>query len=302
MKTIKTLLMALCIAVPLTACSAGGTDKKDDVPPAGESSEKKETAEEKTEPKKDTKTVTIEETVLLDEAGVKITAKSLENRGFYGPEVKLLIENTSGKSLTVQCRNSSVNGYMTDTSLSAEVADGKKANDGLEFMSSDLEEAGISVIADMEFSFHIFDSATWDTYLDSDTITLKTSAAEGYEYTYDDSGTPVYEGNGIRIIVKGLAKKDSWLGPEIRMYIENESGQNITVQARDVSVNGFMLDPVFSSDVMNGKRAADTMTFMSSQIEENDIEKIEDVELSFHIFNMDTWDTVTDTETVQIHF
>ena len=244
----------------------------------------------------------ISETALVEEAGVKITAKSLDNNGFMGPEVKLLIENDSGKDLTFQCRNVSVNGYMADAMMSVDVVTGKKANDSLAFMSSDLELLGISTIADMEFSFHIFTTEGWDDYLDTPQIQLKTSAADTYEYTFDDSVDVLYDENGIRLIVKGLAENSSIFGPSIMVYIENNSDKNITVQTRDVSLNGFMLSPVFSSDVAIGKHAVDAITFLSSELEENDITTIENAELSFHIFDAAGWDTIVDTEPIIITF
>lgn len=244
----------------------------------------------------------VSETVLVDEAGVKITAKSLGEGSFFGPELKLLIENNSGTDLTFQCRNSSVNGYMIETMMSVDVADGKKANDSITFMDSALEAAGIKEIADMEFSFHIFTSSDWDTYLDTDLIQVKTSIADTYSYTFDDSGDLACETNGIKVVVKGLAEDSSLFGPSIVIYIENNGSQNVTVQVRDVSINGFMVDAMFSCDLNVGKRAIDEITFLRSDLEENEIETIEDVELSFHIFSFESWETIADTEPVKITF
>ena len=56
---------------------------------------------------------------------------------------------------------------MVQTMFSCEVAGGKKANDQIIIMNSDLEQAGIEVIKDIELKFHIFDSQTWDTIFDS---------------------------------------------------------------------------------------------------------------------------------------
>ncbi len=245
--------------------------------------------------------VSISETVLLDEAGVKITAKRLEMDGLFGPEIKLLIENNSGKDLTFQCRNASVNGYMVETLMSVDVANGKKANDSLTISESDLENCGIDQIADIEFCFHIFDMAEWETYLDTDVIRIATSIADTYEYIYDESGTVVHEGNGVKIVIKGLANADIF-GPGIVVYIENTSDKNFTVQVRDVSVNGFMIDAIFSCDVAAGKRAVDTITLMETDLEENEIIAIQEVELYFHVFDMAEWETIVDTDIIKISF
>ena len=41
---------------------------------------------------------------------------------------------------------------------------------------------------------------------------------------------------------------------------------------------------------------------MSSSLEENDIEEIEEVELSFHITDADSWKTIADSDPVNIKF
>ena len=53
----------------------------------------------------------------------------------------------------------------------------------------------------------------------------------------------IYEENDIKISFSGI--EDSMFGPEINLYIENNSKDNITVQVRDFSINGIMIDPIF---------------------------------------------------------
>lgn len=288
------LVLALFTAMAMGSGSGDSGNVKEPASVSGGDSASGTTAPEKND-------VSIEEAVLVDEAGVKITAKSLDMDGLFGPSIKLLIENNSEKSLTVQSRSASVNGYMIETMLSSDVAAGKKANDELIFASSDLGMADISVIADMEFSFHIFDSETWDAYLDTDLIRIKTSAAEGFLYEYDSSGQEAYNENSVEIVIKGLADA-SLFGPGIVVYISNTSEKNICVQARDVSINGFMMDPIFSPEVAAGKHAVSTITFLSTDLEENAITAIETVELSFHVFDFDSWDGIADTAPVTITF
>lgn len=302
MKKILLLILASALTVSMSACG-GSTDGKAKEPTGVTAdSEENQPDQQGQDETKQAVSATIAETVLVDESGVKITAKGLESDGTWGANLRLAIENNSGKDLTVQCRNASVNGYMVDTMMSVDIVDGKKANDELVFMSSDLEVCGISTIADMDFSFHIFTTEGWDTYLDTPQIQLKTSAADTYQYSFDDSGYLAYEGNGVKITIKGLAENHSIFGPSIIAYIENTSDKNITVQTRNVSVNGYMVDATFSSDVMSGKHAVDAITFMSSDLEKNGITAIENVDLSFHIFDMDSWDGIVDTDIISMAF
>lgn len=302
MKRTLAIILAIILAMSLVACGSPSDEeiKEPSNVVTGDNTEEGQ-QEEQVEKPEETE-ATISETVLVDEAGIKITAKSLEVDEVFGPEIKLLIENNSGKDLTFQCRNASVNGYMVETMMSVDVVNGKKANDSLTFMQSDFEACGIEAIADMEIAFHIFDMADWETYLDTDAIQIRTSIADTFEYTYDDNGDLAYEGNGIKIVIKGLAEDDSIFGPSIVTYIENTGDKDVTVQTRDVSVNGFMVEAVFSCDVVAGKRAVDTITFMESDLEENGITTIENVELSFHVFDFDDWETIVDTEIANITF
>lgn len=295
-RIVKKMMVALvALGVLMTGCgSSESTVDKEIV------ENEDETMEDATE-ENVTETVTIEETVLLDEEGIKITATGLED-GWFGTDLKLLIENNGDKNVTVQARNSSVNGFMVDTMMSEDVVAGKKANTTLTFSTTGLKEADITTVANMEFAFHIFETDSWDTYLDSEMIVLETSAAEGYEQSVDDSGTVFYDTDGIKIVGKGLSNDDSIFGPGLIVYIENNTEKNITVQVRDTSVNGFMVEPGMSQDVVSGKKAITAVTFFSSDLEENGIEDITEIETSFHIFDMESWDGIADTEAVVINF
>jgi hypothetical protein len=53
-----------------------------------------------------------------------------------------------------------------------------------------------------------------------------------------------------------------------------------------------MMDPLFSATVYDGKKCVDDITIFSSDLEDNGIEKIEEVELQFDILNPDTYMTI----------
>jgi hypothetical protein len=62
---------------------------------------------------------------------------------------------------------------MTSSTFYCEVYDGKKAFDELTIYSSDLEDNGIETVEDVELEFNIYDSETYDTIVDTDTISFK---------------------------------------------------------------------------------------------------------------------------------
>lgn len=245
--------------------------------------------------------VSVEEQVVYDANDIKITVNGIED-GWMGTELKMLIENNSSKNITVQTRNANVNGFMVNTSMSADVAAGKKANDEMTIMTSGLKDCGITDIANIEFCFHIFESDTWDTLYDTDVISVKTSIADTYKQVVDDSGDVLVDANGIKIVTKGLSANDSFWGPGVILYIENNSNQNVTVQVRDVSVNGFMVTSTMSEDVVAGKKAMSAVQFFSSDLADNSITDINEVELYFHIFDEKSWNTIFDSNVINIKF
>jgi len=246
--------------------------------------------------------VTVEEQVIFEQNAIRITAKSLAYDSFWGPSLKLLIENDSDKNITVQIRDSVINGVMIDGSISCEVAAGKKANDEIVYMQGELDTAGIEIIKDIQFKFHIFETESWDTIIDSETLVLSTTANPAYVQTYDDSGFVALDKDGFKLVVKKLENEESFWGADIYVYIENNSEKNAVIQVRDVSVNGFMIDPIFSCEVLSKMKAYDTITFLESDLEDNNIDAIDELEMSFHIFSFEDMESILDSEIVKISF
>ena len=65
-----------------------------------------------------------------------------------------------------------------------------------------------------------------------------------------------------------------------------------------MSINGFMMNPLFSTTIYNGKMSIDDITIFSSELEKNGVEAIEEVELKFHIYNADSYSTIANSEAV----
>lgn len=298
LKTICALFVIMIIVGAVGTILGGNEQKNTSVDSEQNTSEEKNNSENQTPTKASEETVA--EQVLVDEDGILIKATGFEKKGIFGPELKLLIENGTEKDFTVQVRAVSVNGYMVETLFSEDVAAGKKSNSKISFSTNDLKSCGIDKIADMEFSFHIFSLENMETYLDTELIKVETSLADSYIYTFDDSGDEIYNGNGVRIVSKGFSDKDSIFGPSLVVFIENKNDESITVQVRDVSINGYMVDTIFSSEVSAGKHAVDGITAMNSSMDENNIEKIEEIEFSFHIFSTDDWNTIEDTAPIVV--
>lgn len=146
-KALLALLLVLVMVIA-TACSGGNEDIKQPANVNGDSSVASGNEAtngnadgEANDPAKDELSIT--QTVLYDADGIVVTATGYEE-GWTGPEIKLLLENNSDKNVLVTSASVSANGYMMPyASLYAEVAAGKKANETLSLMSSELDQSGI---------------------------------------------------------------------------------------------------------------------------------------------------------------
>lgn len=302
-KILLVLLLAL-VMVMATACS-GSEDVKEPASVNGDSSVISSDApadnDANSSNESDGVAITIAETVLYDADGIKVTATRYED-GWMGPEVKVLVENNSTKNVLVTVDALSANGYMMPSaSLYAEVAAGKKANESISIMSSELDQSGIDVLAELQFYIQISDSETWETLTTSELLTLTTSAAP-YEQSVDDSGDVLYDSNGIRIICKGLKQDVIWDGTVV-FFMENRSGKDISIFAENVSVNGFMQDVGLWSDLRFNTNLIDGMSLIDlSDLEIEKIDQIDNIEFNLRIVDANSWNDIAITDNIVLDF
>ena len=233
-----------------------------------------------------TSDITIDEQVLFEQDGLKVTATEYVTDSVFGDGIKLLIENNGSTDVGLGCNALIVNDYMISDLFSSTVAAGKKDYETLSLSSSGLKAAGIENVGQIEIYFHTFDADSYMTISDIDCVTIKTSAYDIMDSTPNDSGQELYNADGIRIVGKYVDENSFW-GAAVLLYIENNSGKNKVIQCDDMSINGFMVTPYFSSTVYDGKKAIDDITLMSTELEENNITSVDDIELKFRIMNDD---------------
>lgn len=242
-------------------------------------------------------TVTIDEQVLLEQEGIVVTATEYVTDSIWGDGIKLLLENNSDKDITVGCNALIVNDYMITDLFASGIAAGKKSNETLYLSSTQLKAAGIENVGKIEIYFRVYDSSTYKTVFETECVTIQTSEYANMDTIPNDAGTELYNQDGIRIVGKTVDENSFW-GTAILLYVENNSGKNVGISVDDMSINGFMMHPFFSTTVYDGKKSIDDITIFSNDLEENGIEAIEEVELKFHIYDADSYSTIADSEPI----
>ena len=240
----------------------------------------------------------VEDQVIIDEQGLKVTTKGIEMDDPW-IELKLLIENNTNKSLTFYTGydDSYINDYAVNMGLAEEVAAGKKANGSILIDVEDLEMAGITNVETLEFSIHTQeqDTASYEYDFWSDPIKLTTDR-KANETKFE--GNTLYDKDGIKIIVGDMYSgwDDS---PTVNFYIENNTDETVSLLCEDCSINGFMIDAALGTVVGPYKKAVDNIMFLDDELEEIEVSTVDDVEelqFTLEVKQEDTYNTIAITE------
>ena len=82
----------------------------------------------------------------------------------------------------------------------------------------------------------------------------------------------------------------------IPVIVENKSGKSLTIQFLDTSVNGYMFNFFYYMTVADGKMAISDITLYETELEDNDIEEIENIEFGITAFAPGEWNAVIDKD------
>lgn len=246
--------------------------------------------------------ILVDEELVFDDEDIKIWVKSFDDNGIFGPSLELLIENNREEDIMVQVRGTTVNDVVVNTIFSVNVSAGKEASKDITLMQSSLDKAGIELVKDIELRFVISDGDNWATILATDPIKISTSVDPSFKQEYDDSGQLILDQDGIRIIVRGIDNEDTLWGASVVLFIENNQDQGIRVQAKDVSVNGFAIDSLLSSEIPASKKAYAEISFVEADLKEHDIKTIEEIEMVLHISEIESWDSLLISDPITVSF
>lgn len=113
--------------------------------------------------------------VLYQDENVIITYDGISEGSWGGGyDINLTVENLSQRTLTVQCRETSINGYMVEPICSIEVASGKKSRDEISIMGKDADFIPMNMVENVETKFHIFDfNDMFDSGYDTENIVIR---------------------------------------------------------------------------------------------------------------------------------
>ena len=234
-----------------------------------------------------------DELVLIDDdvCTVKITEFITDN-DYYPLELKMYAENKTDLNLTFSMDDVAINGYVISTWWYEDVASGHKSNSDVTFYNSDFELNGIEQIRDISFTVTVSDSDDWsaDDLEDQDfTIyPFGQDVPEQAPQEFDDDDLVIVDNDDVKMIITGFESDDYYFRATV--YIENNTDLNMSFSVSDsTAVNGYEINPYFSRTLSPGRKMNSYITWFNSDLEENGIEEIDDLELDVTISYYDDW-------------
>lgn len=111
--------------------------------------------------------------------------------------------------------------------------------------------------------------------------------------------TVLYDDNSIKVTATGY--EDGWMGPEIKVLVENNSDKDLLITADRVSVNGYM-SPYSSlfTEVAAGKKAKESFYLSSSDLEQSGIETVAEIQFCIDVSDSESWDTLYTSDLITL--
>lgn len=282
MRKILAIALALILLLSMTACGSpeGSTPSTPSTPNTGSNSGN---AADK---------ITFQELTVVDNEYCTIKVTGIDPDSMWGYVLKVYLENKSpDTSFMFSVSSASINGVQADPLFATEIAAGKKANENITFMDRDLEDM-IGTFTDIELSFSVSDSEDWSA------DPVATPSVHVYPYGEDKatvytreslpSDTIVVDNEYVTVIVTGYEVDPIW-GYTANLYLVNKTDVSVMLSADEVSVNGYMADPLYASVLDAGKCAFSSMSWSDSTFEDNAITEVETIEFTLRVHDANDW-------------
>lgn len=321
MKKLFALILSLSMVLSFAACG-DGSDKTDDkkettttatevvATTAAETTAAETTAAETTAAETTVAEATVAETTapapsedlpagtIADTDLYSIVITGIEKSEMGDFEIGVELENRSAdKNYTFNTWDAAVNGVQASCVLYEEVAAGKKANAEILLFTSAIPEGVIDDATVIELDFYVEDAD--DIFADRVADISYTYYPEGeaaatyYEREPAADEIVLVDNDYFTMALTGYEIDDFW-GHTFSIVVINKSDKNLNLSADNVSVNDYMVDPIYYETVFPGKIAFTEMIWDSDELAKNGITEIAKVEFDIVAIDADSEDWFAD--------
>lgn len=268
---------------------AGSEDKTEDAEEEGTS---------KSEENKDAasaKGMTFEKVIAIDNDECAITINEIDEDDLFGfYSLKTTFENKSAeKTYMYSVETAYVNGVESDPFFATEVNPGKKANQDISFNSSVLEANGVGDFTDIEITFNVYNTDDVEDNVARETIHIYPYGEENaLEFKREAAYTDIVlaDDENMTIIITGCEKDDEYEFYMANLYVVNKTDKKLMYSVEDASINGYMADPFFATDLDAGKCCFTSLSWPYTTLDENGIDEVEEITVHFQVYDCDNYE------------
>lgn len=286
MKKLNVFLLVAAISFCVTAC---GTEP----PKTLADNEKQTQSMQKENETEKTEDIIFEKITAVDNEECSIILTGLEPDNMWGYTINAMLENKSAdKTYMFSLENASIDGVQCTDLFASEVAAGKKANEDISLSDKELKENGVTDFSDIELSFRVYDSDDWS----ADVVAKETV----HVYPYGEENAVVFEreaqqedvvladNEDVTMILTGYEEDEIW-GYTANLFLINKTDKNVMFSVDDTSINGYMVTTFFASTVYAGKCEFTSISWSDSELEENGITDVEEIEMKIRVYDEENW-------------
>lgn len=261
---------------------------------------------------------TIEETVLMNEEDVIVTAKELVYDEQNGVGLSVCLENHSSTNLYIQCDNLAANHNQADMPsfdhFLCYVNSGQVIYDTIYLDVSEWDTLGMTLLTDIEISFivtfyHKEDAGyiIADSQFYSDNVELHTSAYENGAQRADfSSGQEIFNQDGFHVIVKCTKSDNPKYEAEVMLFAENNTEQKLRASSYFMRINNIQITEQVDCLIIPGQSDFCRNYISKEILKENGIESFDNIEMSFFVqiedenYDYDTSEKLAETDFISI--
>lgn len=231
MKKLISILLILALAIPFAGCKVETTV---DTP-------------HPTQVKRETMG-TIEKNVLYDGNGITVTANSLEQT-INGGTIHVTMVNNTELPVSIASDDLIVNGITVTDGYCIEAPAKSTAEGKIDISYRSMDNANITNIAYIESpDVRVFENLEFTT-LDNTAFKIETSIAPDYAQVYPESGTAIYDKNGITVQMLGCVAGERVT--DARLLVTNNTEGSIAIKCENPMADGkplntWMFDTVYA--------------------------------------------------------
>lgn len=100
---------------------------------------------------------------------------------------------------------------------------------------------------------------------------------------------PVIPDNEFCTFKINSIEADNMWGYTLKAYLENKTDLELMFSLSNVSVNGFMCDPLWAATVTSGMKSNEEISFTSESFERNGIVDVTDITFTLSVYDNNDW-------------